>query len=79
MQAKQAREEALEAEKVAQKRAKDREVARLLALQEQAQDKVAERHARDARRQQDEVERQVRNSHVSWHCTIRSVSRRVHQ
>lgn len=40
-------------------RAREVEVARLRALQEQAQDKMAERHARDARRQQDELERQV--------------------
>ena len=34
-------------------------MARLRALQEQAQDKMAERHALEARRQQDELERQV--------------------
>lgn len=57
---KQQREEEAEKDKEEQRRAREIEVARLRALQEQAQDKVAERHALEARRQQDEIERQWR-------------------
>ena len=60
MQERQAREEILEQEKIAQAKAKELEIARLRARQEQAQDKVAERQALEARRQQDELERQWR-------------------
>ncbi len=42
-----------------EQKAKDLEVARLRALQEHEQDKIAERHALEARRQQYELERQV--------------------
>lgn len=60
MQEKEARERALEEEKEAEKRERDREFATLLERQEQAMDQVAERHTLAAKRQQEAVERERR-------------------
>lgn len=57
---KQAREAALEAEKEAQRKEKEAEAKRLLAMQQRALDSVAEKHAVAARRQQEAIERALR-------------------
>ena len=55
-----AREQALEEEEKRKAYERELEIARLLALQEQAADQVAERQALEAKRQQEAVERAQR-------------------